>query len=256
MSFSCISFLSFQETAKMESKEYKGTKIDFSYFVGMALQNNMAWKTLAIILKELAPTLDETREVVSILLKELEAMQSILKAKDKELEMYRNNGSLEDPQNISLETKTIPDVIQEYEQQSSVTETEASDDEIEVFEVVKESIIKEMPYECKMCKKRFRQSIHLKRHAKEQHTDPPCNTSKNIKTSKSTPEPNESIYTSVRKIQCFTCTKRFHSNSSLLKHELIHSGEKSFQSNTYDEEFRFENALKKHERIHVNKTIK
>ena len=88
----------------MESKEYKGTKIDFSYFIGMTLQNNMAWDTLAIIMKELAPTLDESREVVSILLKELEMMQSILKTKEKEIEMYRNNGSSEDPQNISLET--------------------------------------------------------------------------------------------------------------------------------------------------------
>ena len=236
----------------MESIQYKVTKIDFSYFVGMALQNNMAWKTLAIILKELAPTLDETREVVSILLRELEVMQSILKKKDKEIEIYRNVGSSEDPQNISLETETIPDVIQKFEQQSFVTETETVDDEIEVFEVVKESIIKEMPYECKMCKKRFRQSSHLKRHVKEQHALPTCNT--NIKTSKPTPEPNENIYTSERKFQCLSCNKRFHSNSSLLKHELIHTCEKPFQCNTYDEEFRFENALKKHERIHMNKT--
>ena len=187
-------YLSFQVAAKMESKECKGNKIDFSYFVGMTLQNDMAWKTLAIILKELAPTLDETREVVSILLRELEAMQSILKTKDKELEMYRNNGSSEDPQNISLETETIPDVIQKYVHQSSVTETETTDDVIEVFQVVKESIIKEMPYECKVCKKRFRQSSHLKRHSKEQHTLPTFNT--NTKTSKSTPEPNENIHTS------------------------------------------------------------
>ena len=38
-----------------------------------------------MILKDLAPTLIETREVISILLKELEALQSTLKMKDKEL---------------------------------------------------------------------------------------------------------------------------------------------------------------------------
>ena len=160
-------------------------------------------------MKELAPTLDESREVVSILLKELEAMQSILKTKDKELEIYRNICSSEDPQNVSLETEPIPDVIHEFQQQSSVTETETRDDEIVVLEVVKESIIKEMPYECKVCKKRFRQSSLLKRHVKEQHTLPPCNTSKNIITSKSTPEPNESIHTSKRKYNVLLSMKDF-----------------------------------------------
>ena len=36
----------------MESNEYKGMKVDFSYFVRMALQNNMAWKKLAMILND------------------------------------------------------------------------------------------------------------------------------------------------------------------------------------------------------------
>ena len=55
----------------MESNICKGTKNDFSYFVDMALQNRMPWKTLASLLTDLAPTLNETREVVRILLKEL-----------------------------------------------------------------------------------------------------------------------------------------------------------------------------------------
>ena len=43
----------------MEPDTYK---TDFSYFVRMALKNDMPWKTLAIILKDLSPTLIETRE--------------------------------------------------------------------------------------------------------------------------------------------------------------------------------------------------
>ena len=45
-----------------------GTKTDFLYFVRMALQDNIAWKSLAMILKDYAPTLDDTKEVTSILL--------------------------------------------------------------------------------------------------------------------------------------------------------------------------------------------
>ena len=39
--------LLFQVPFTMESNIYKGTKNDFSYFVDMALQNRMPWKTLA-----------------------------------------------------------------------------------------------------------------------------------------------------------------------------------------------------------------
>ena len=77
-------------------------------------------------MNDLASTLNEIREVISILLKELVGLQLALKEKDKELEMYQNSGSSEDTQYISLQT----------ELQSSVIETETMDDEIAVLELV------------------------------------------------------------------------------------------------------------------------
>ena len=126
-------------------------KTDFSYFVRMALKNDMPWKTLAIILKELTPTLVETREVICILLKELEKLQSTLKKKDKELKMYQNSNFTEESQenivenhNIGMVTESIPDnqrCINNQEHNSAIeTEFETLDNEIEVLEVVKESI--------------------------------------------------------------------------------------------------------------------
>ena len=115
----------------MESNVYK---TDFSYFVRMALQDNMAWKSLAMILKDLAPTLHETREVISILLKEIEALQLALKEKDNELEMYQNLGASVDSQILTFKDKTIHGNVQ----QNSTSEKETIEDEIEVLEVVKE----------------------------------------------------------------------------------------------------------------------
>ena len=99
----------------MESNIYNGTKTDFSYFVRMALKDNMPWKTLTILLQDLAPTLKETREIICILLKEIEALQATLQKKDKELEKYENIGSITknqksniDDHNVTLETKSIP----------------------------------------------------------------------------------------------------------------------------------------------------
>ena len=118
----------------MESNICKGTKNDFSYFVDMALQNRMPWKTLASLLKDLAPTLNETWEIVRILLQELEAMKSTLQKKDELLEKYQTESDTfeEIEQNFSeeiddnlLKTEAIND--------ESVVEPEMIDDGNEVL---------------------------------------------------------------------------------------------------------------------------
>ena len=114
--------------------------LDASYFVSKALQNSLPWTILAMILKDLAPTLDEANHVISILLKELETLHLTLKEKDKELKMYQNVGASVDTLNLTLK----PDAIQENMQQSSTPERETIEDEIEVVEVVKERIDEEM----------------------------------------------------------------------------------------------------------------
>ena len=86
--------------------------------------------------KLLNPTIDETREVVGILLKELETFQLALEEKDKVMEMYQNVGPSVDTKNHTLKTR----IIQENMQLNSTSEIEIIDDEIEVLEVVKESI--------------------------------------------------------------------------------------------------------------------
>ena len=71
----------------MESNNQRITKTHFSHFVLMTIQNRMSWKILASLFTELAPTLNETREIISILLKELEALQ--LEKKEELLEKYQ-----------------------------------------------------------------------------------------------------------------------------------------------------------------------
>ena len=102
----------------MNSKSYKGTKNDFSHFITMALQNRMPWNILSFLLKRLAPTLNETREIISILLKELETLQSTLHDKEKAIENYQSNfeeksketeQEVEDQENFSIQTETNAD---------------------------------------------------------------------------------------------------------------------------------------------------
>ena len=74
----------------MESNTSKNDKNDFSYLVGMALWNRMPWNILAFNFNSLPLTLYETREIIGILLKELEALQSTLEKKEKLLEKYES----------------------------------------------------------------------------------------------------------------------------------------------------------------------
>ena len=69
----------------MESNVNKQIAPVFSHFVALTLENRMQWKTLSFLLKDLAPSLTEIREIICILLKELEGLQTTLKKKDKEL---------------------------------------------------------------------------------------------------------------------------------------------------------------------------
>ena len=93
----------------MESNVNKGTKPDFSNFVALTLENRMPWKTLSLLLNDLAPTLNETREIIiSILLKELEALQSRFKQKEKELENMKIMILQSKFKTAMLNTKQIP----------------------------------------------------------------------------------------------------------------------------------------------------
>ena len=122
---------------RMTPNIYKGSKTDFSYLVGMSLQRRMPWETLASLLKDLAPTLEETREVISILLKELEFLQSSLQKKEKELEIFEQQKVEDDSQD---KNNFLEAVHEENQQESTLSETKTIDDEIEVLEDVKESI--------------------------------------------------------------------------------------------------------------------
>ena len=121
----------------MEFNVRKRTKPDFSNFVALTLENRMPWKTLNSLLFDLAPTLNEPREIIGILLKELE---------EKELTKYENSTLTANilKSNIKHQKITLETEIEENEQVSCTPTNETIEDEIEVLKVVKENINKEI----------------------------------------------------------------------------------------------------------------
>ena len=102
----------------------KGIKSNFTYLISMALQNRMQCNILALLFQNLAPTLNETREIISILLKELEALQSVLLENKNMLEKYKESESVKKSVMMKVQDCTTfgePETIEDntYEQDNS-----------------------------------------------------------------------------------------------------------------------------------------
>ena len=65
--------------------------VDFEYFIQSAVDNKLPWNTLAYFLIDLAPTLDKSRQVIKILVQELEKW--VLKVEFKEDSIVTENVS-------------------------------------------------------------------------------------------------------------------------------------------------------------------
>ena len=52
------------------------TKLNFRYFIKMALQKKISWDTLLVFLDDLTPTLVQSKQAIEVLVKELQTLQS------------------------------------------------------------------------------------------------------------------------------------------------------------------------------------
>ena len=60
----------------MEVNPSTFTKVDFKYFLQLAIHQEMSWAMLGVLLNNLTPTLDKSKQLIKILLKELQAAHS------------------------------------------------------------------------------------------------------------------------------------------------------------------------------------
>ena len=54
------------------NKSQKGIRVDFQYFIQSAINQEFSWKTLAFFLTDLTTTPEKSKEVIKILVEELE----------------------------------------------------------------------------------------------------------------------------------------------------------------------------------------
>ena len=69
-----------------------GHEVDFNYFIQFTIQKKMPWKSLSLFLIDLAPTLEKSKEVIEILVQELELWVSKAENyQDKDFEASNDN---------------------------------------------------------------------------------------------------------------------------------------------------------------------
>ena len=96
--------------------------IDYQYFIQSAVQQKLSWNTLAYFLTDLAPTLNKSRQVIKILVQELEKW--VLKVEFKEDSIFTENVS---------ENKELAENIHDGDQ-NSLASSEMSDSEDDILE--------------------------------------------------------------------------------------------------------------------------
>ena len=236
----------------MEKIDSFTAKADLTYFISLALQKELSWNALAIVLEGFKLSNEQYKNIVKLLLKELEQLQDKLESKDNQVSDYQSKILIDNPEiqtDIKLEDNyhSNQDL---YENEDAVSDTEDCENELQPDTVALETKHKkviDIELVNENTAERFdyfeEQNITSLKSDENDSSDPLLIA--NEKSNKVNPINNR------RKFRCVICTSDFTHKSNLISHERIHSGEHSFNCKTCPKSFTRSITLRKHERIHT-----
>ena len=231
---------------------------------------------LGIFLTDLTTDLDQSKEVIRLLVKELEVW--VAKAENDVLTGDDITAIEEmNEQEIYYASVTIDQNELEFKDEIQNDNDEIVNESSEVF--YKENILEDVTddlqntegfYECitEVSEKTFKDRLPLKRHQKIDSGEKQsfsqsirknpfeCKTCKKLFSYQSALMRHEIIHTGEKPFQCKTCNKSFNRAGNLKYHETIHTGEKPYQCKTCNKKFRDSSHMRRHERTHANKLFK
>ena len=126
-------------------------KVDFRYFITSALQKKITWEALDHFLNDLTPTLATSKQVIKVLLKELQKLQS-------ELQDFRNEGIKEEIQILDKVSSTHGLLPENIEPEIDIIEhLEGDQDQFVQDESVQEQFVQEQSDQDRSVQDRFAQ---------------------------------------------------------------------------------------------------
>ena len=235
-------------------KMFLANKVNFRYFIFLAMQNKMSWEGVGFVLDDLASTLPKSKEVIQVLPKELQLMHS------------KNQGN--HIENESMETENA--IIEEDSiDQTSIENGIESDNNVPEFIDIDGENSEETPEiyldHPKESDNGADHEIHFEAESLNDDTSSEGeNVSKVIdveeesqKVSIDMQEINSQIVQEVVKnneksFECETCHKTFNQAQNLKWHMKCHEPKKQIQCKKCNKIITNRKNLKKHETVHTN----
>ena len=264
----------------------KSTTTDFCYLIDMALQNKMPWNSLASLLKDLTPNLEDSHEVIAILLKKLQTLhlQTLEKENQenligKDVNLISNDSQTQNVE-IDLHTKIEienfePDLVENHIESNDLEKTVEATNEsplIEQNEIPSKNEAEYIENVSYILGNNSEHDLQAKKdtldNLKVDHKVEPlmlnskfhkksnqCDICSNYFTTPQSLKIHKRVHTGEKPYECKTCKKRFRQIGGLNTHELLHLNIKPYQCNSCDKSFPQKHALKYHEMSHSGKPL-
>ena len=253
-------------------------KVNFKYFIKLAIKKEITWKALEDLFDDLTPTLIKSKQLNKALLKELQNQnQNLAQVEFKSKLFQQDNDEEFDQSNVKFNTYLMNCMIcdetftnvsayeshvethKSLEEESSENEgledysneLENTDFELQslsevYFEDYKDSTLKQTETETVKVKPR---KVVPK---KEKEYIFKCSYCIKYFTANAMLRRHEKIHTGEKPYQCDSCLKCFTQLSHLKSHEKIHTGERPFQCKICGKSFPQKGHLKGHEITHTD----
>ena len=247
--------------------------LDFEYFIQSAIKKELPWKSLAYFLTDLSTTLDKSKQVIRVLVQELEIWVLKVESEKNKVENYSkedDNHEIEIPgiditedheqihtaENMSYSHTTLDFEIESKEHE--ITEDFLSsieiEDEIQVLEETKKSMDERLSLDFNNQKESAEYENHLNEINDHDSTKEVMNQSVNVIGNEwYTFITNDKTLIVPKVIENEGIKRPFvlSSTEEPKENERIHTREKKNECQTCEKSFRKPNELKIHERVHT-----
>ena len=276
----------------METKmSMQKVSLDFQYFIRVTIQKKMAWSTLSFLLTDLAVTPEKSKQVIKILVKELENWVSkkesgqnnvIEGMNDEVMEKEKQMDDIVQDDQIVYDKLEKP--VENFEENSfdfneddTEVDSDSLDDDIELynedFEGKNKDLENENESETGSPESQNNKTIvdfdTTQFYEFIGNTKKSSSNESNIELSKGETNVNDEIEEQcqrsleneidisdinekkIKKNECKFCEKDFATKQRKETHERVHTGEKPFHCTFCQKAFTLEHHLKRHDRIHT-----